>query len=128
MANGNISDYHGLVRECDCGLYSHPERQGERACRVCFGRGFVAECLACNGKGKTGVPVNGSDPSLGTMASTCSKCGGGGAFGVNKPADWQDLVPEPAAKEAVPEETPQETPAEETPVEDAPQEPVETEA
>ena len=101
MASENISKYHGVVSPCDCGTYAHPERQGERSCRICFGRGFVADCTACNGKGKNEVPVNGSDPSLGVMASTCNKCGGIGKFGVNKPADWQDEPPAPVAQEEV---------------------------
>lgn len=96
MATENISKYHGVVSLCDCGIYQHPERQGERACRFCFGRGFVADCLGCDGKGRNEVPVNGKDPKLGMMSSTCNFCGGVGKFAVNKPADWVD---EPVAEE-----------------------------
>jgi DnaJ-class molecular chaperone len=96
----NISQYHGEVRLCDCGIYEHPERQTERACRMCFGRGFVAECKACQGKGKNEVAVNGSDKALGVMASTCTPCGGIGVYGVPKPADWDETHP----KEVVAEE------------------------
>jgi hypothetical protein len=99
----NISQYHGEVRICDCGIYEHPEKQGERACKMCFGRGFVAECKACHGKGRTEVAVNGSDKSLGVMSSTCSPCGGTGFYGVTKPADWDETHPkEVVAEEAQP--------------------------
>lgn len=103
MANG-IQIYHGEIRPCSCGLYEHPERVGERACRMCFGRGFVAECLRCGGKGMLEVAVNGTDLSLGAMSSTCSPCGGLGVYGVNKPADWEETHPKeiPAPQETVP--------------------------
>ena len=99
-----ISQYHGDIRPCDCGIYEHPEKQGERACRQCFARGFVAECKACGGKGRNEVPVNGTDKSLGMMASTCSPCGGTGVYGVPKPADWEETHPAaiPAPQEATP--------------------------
>lgn len=86
----NISQYHGEVKKCDCGIADHPEKQGERACRVCMGRGFVAACKHCDHTGKHSVPVNGHDPKLGMMSSTCNSCGGIGWYGVNKPADWVD--------------------------------------
>lgn len=89
----NISQYHGEVSECTCDLYRHPEKQGPTACKLCYGRGFVAACKGCRGKGKNEVPVNGNDPSLGVMSSTCSLCGGIGMFGVNKPADWDATHP-----------------------------------
>lgn len=119
MAN-NISKYHGPVRPCDCGIYNHPEKQGERACRVCFGRGFVAECMACGGKGKHEVPVNGHDPALGVMSSTCNICGGMSCFGVNKPADWVDAKPEEAAPAPTPAALPE---PEEKATEEVPEEP-----
>ena len=89
----NISMYHGEVSECTCGIYRNPEKQGQRSCGFCWGRGFVASCLACHGKGKNEVPVNGNDPALGVMSSTCSKCGGVGSYGVNKPVDWDETHP-----------------------------------
>lgn len=97
----NISKFHGAVRPCSCGAYDketgkvNPEKSGDRACRFCFGRGFVAACLGCEGKGRNEVPVNGNDKKLGVMASTCSPCGGMGIYGVNKPKDWSD---EPVAE------------------------------
>jgi hypothetical protein len=88
----NISQYHGKISECSCGIHRHPEKQSERSCRFCFGRGFVAECTACEGKGQLTTCVNGTDVKLGTMKATCNCCGGVGLFGVNKPADWADEV------------------------------------
>lgn len=98
MANG-IQQYHGEVKPCDCGLYEHPEGTGERACGLCFGRGFVASCLACEGKGRVEQKMAGGP---GTMSATCSLCGGKGVYGVNKPADWDETHPaEVVAPEAV---------------------------
>ena len=86
MAN-DISRYHGIVTKCTCGIADHPENMTERACRLCFGRGFVAECTACEGKGQTDQKMAGGP---GMMKSTCIACGGVGKFGVNKPADWKE--------------------------------------
>lgn len=91
----NISMYHGEVSPCDCGLYEHPEGTGERACRICFHRGFVAACTACDGKGKVEQKMAGGP---GTMSATCSICGGVGKFGVNKPADWDETHPKEIAQ------------------------------
>lgn len=87
----SISQYHGEVSECSCGIYRSPEKQGQRACTHCFGRGFVAQCKACNGKGQVEQDMAGGP---GKMSSTCIPCGGTGSFGVNKPADWTDAQPE----------------------------------
>lgn len=94
MAN-NISQYHGTIRPCTCGIYEHPEKQGERACRECFARGFVAECTACEGKGRVEQKMAGGP---GTMSATCTPCGGIGVFGVNKPADWDETHPKEIAQ------------------------------
>lgn len=59
-------------------------------CERCKCRGYVAQCLACLGKGQTEVPVAGGS---GLMKSTCSTCGGGGTFPINKPADWDIFHP-----------------------------------
>jgi hypothetical protein len=96
MASNDISKYHGRVSKCDCGLYDHPERQSDRSCKICFGRAFVAECTGCDGKGQVLETMAGGP---GTMKATCNKCGGVGRFGVNKPADWVDAVPEAAPVE-----------------------------
>jgi DnaJ-class molecular chaperone len=95
----SIAVYHGFVKKCSCGIADHPEKQGERACRLCFGRGFVAECMACDGKGRVEQKMAGGP---GMMSATCTPCGGVGVFAVNKPKDWL----EPLAKEEL--EVPQE--------------------
>jgi len=97
----NIQQFHGAVSKCSCGIADHPEGTGQRACAICFGRGFVAECLACEGKGQISQKMAGGP---GMMSATCSSCGGIGKFGVNRPADWVDepaAVPEPESKETV---------------------------
>ena len=86
----NISTFHGEISICECGLYEHPEKQGDRACRFCWGRGFVAACTACDGKGRIEQKMAGGP---GTMSATCSMCGGVGCYGVNKPADWEETHP-----------------------------------
>lgn len=93
----NISDYHGEVSICGCGIYEHPEKQGEKACKFCFGRGFVAQCLNCDGKGQIEEKMAGGP---GKMKSTCLACGGVGSFGVNKPEYWDDQHPKEAPTEA----------------------------
>jgi hypothetical protein len=95
MAEG-ISKYHGEISECSCGLYRFPEKQTERACRVCMGRGFVASCLACDGKGMLLQKMAGGP---GTHTATCSMCGGTACFGVNKPADWEETHPKELPQE-----------------------------
>jgi len=90
----NISQFHGEVSKCSCGLADNPTRENMRACNLCYGRGFRAKCKICDGKGQTTVAVNGGDKSLGTMTSTCSPCGGTGGYAVNRPADWVDVKPE----------------------------------
>ena len=91
MAKQDISQFHGQVRKCHCGIVDHPEKVGERACKACYNRGYLATCTACNGDGQITQAMAGGP---GTMKSTCSSCGGAGSFGVNKPADWVDAVPE----------------------------------
>lgn len=98
----NISQFHGEVSKCGCGLADHPENMGARACQFCFGRGFVAACTACEGKGQIDQKMAGGP---GTMKSTCIPCGGVGSFGVNRPADWPEEVKEEAAEPAPEEAT-----------------------
>ena len=97
MAN-NISSYHGRVSKCKCGIADDASKMSERACRQCFARGFVAECNACDGTGKTMQKMAGGP---GTMSSTCIQCGGIGMFGVNKPEDWSDVPVSAEISEAV---------------------------
>ena len=91
MANG-IQIYHGEVKKCTCGIADNPG-SSERSCSFCFNRGFVASCLACEGKGQVTQKMAGGP---GTMSATCIACGGIGMFGVNKPEGWTD---EPVAAE-----------------------------
>lgn len=94
----NIQQYHGEVTKCGCGIADQPAGNSERACRFCFGRGFVAECNSCGGSGQLDQKMAGGP---GTMKSTCIPCGGVGMFGVNRPADWIEPVQEvePAKEE-----------------------------
>ena len=87
----NIQQFHGVVSKCSCGLADHPEGTGERACKICFGRGFTASCLKCDGNGQYQERVAGAVE--GFMGVTCIACGGVGRFGVNKPADWDETHP-----------------------------------
>ena len=99
-----IRKYHGEVSICNCGCYDKkkgevdPEHGGQRSCGICFGRGFVAACTRCGGKGSITENMAGGP---GTMGSTCIACGGVGRFGVNKPEDWTDEQPKEAEPEAV---------------------------
>jgi hypothetical protein len=99
----SIAKFHGAIRPCSCGAYSKetgkvdPEKSGQRSCALCFGRGFLASCLRCEGKGQYSEGMAGGP---GSMTVTCSSCGGTGFYGVNKPADWVDEPVE--VKEEVP--------------------------
>lgn len=92
----NIQKYHGAVRICTCGIYNPKdgtfdiERAGLHSCNLCKGRGFVASCLKCEGKGRYREGMAGGP---GSLEVTCSPCGGTGMYGVNKPTDWQDEKP-----------------------------------
>ena len=92
----SMQKYHGEISKCSCGIADAPEKQGERACRLCFGRGFVASCRECDGKGQVEQKMAGGP---GTMKSTCIPCGGAGLFAVPKPADWAEPVKEEAKEE-----------------------------
>lgn len=87
--NNSISRFHGKVSVCTICSNSKGEPM---PCSQCKARGYVAVCTNCNGEGHTTVPVAGA--ASGDMTSTCPACGGLGCFGVNKPADWVDPVPE----------------------------------
>lgn len=89
----SIARFHGKVSKCTCGKADQPARESMQACKFCFDRGFVAECLSCDGKGQISEKVAGAQS--GVMNVTCNCCGGIGTFAVNKPADWVD---EPVAE------------------------------
>jgi hypothetical protein len=94
-----LSDYHGAVSRCDRCTNWDPTQP--MSCSKCFCRGYVAACLACEGKGQVEEPVAGA--AKGTMKSTCNTCGGKRSFPVPKPKDWDILHPAeaPALQEAV---------------------------
>ena len=85
-----ISDFHGKVSKWSA--CRNAEGQ-EQSCGICFSRGFVAECMGCEGRGHRIENMAGGP---GTFKSTCPACGGRGTFGVNKPANW--VEPESAIK------------------------------
>ena len=90
-----LSDFYGPITECKaCVAARNAADVPERACRMCFGRGFVAKCMGCDGKGYVVEAVAGA--AAGTMNSTCNKCGGNGCFAVAKPDNW--VAPEEAKK------------------------------
>jgi hypothetical protein len=95
-----LKDYRGRVTRCGTCTNYDPEQP--MACNRCFCRGYVAECLACAGKGAVEQPVAGG--VSGMMTSTCHICAGKGIFGVNKPEDWDIL--HPAVEEPEPEAAP----------------------
>ena len=82
----NLTDYHGKVRKCEFCKIAEGMKP-EAGCSHCFGRGYLAKCMVCDGKGQREEPMAGGP---GFMKSTCGPCGGTGAFGVNKPDNWQD--------------------------------------
>jgi len=90
MPKNDVSQYHGAVHVCPMCKISEGVITN---CDHCKGRGFVADCTNCNATGQTTVPVAGA--ASGTMSSTCAPCAGKGVFGVNRPADWTEPVPEP---------------------------------
>lgn len=71
----DLTKYYGDIRKCEMCLPAvNIHRQ---FCTWCYGRGYLATCLNCDGKGKRRVPVGGS---IGEMDSTCDLCGGKGTF------------------------------------------------
>jgi hypothetical protein len=92
-----LSDYFGAVQKCPQCTNSNPETPMN--CVRCFCRGFLAQCLRCQGKKQIEEPVAGA--ATGTMKSTCGICGGKGEFAVNKPQDWDRLHPAEIPAEAV---------------------------
>jgi hypothetical protein len=89
-----ISDFHGKVSTCFCTNHLQNQPMG---CDRCYCRGYVAECLGCNGTGQKTESVAGGN---GVMQTTCPACGGKKVFGVNKPADWDATHPPVEAKSA----------------------------
>lgn len=95
----NLKDFHGKISKCFC---TNSDPSTPMACQRCFARGYVAECLSCQGTGQVEEPVAGA--GKGTMRSTCGVCGGKKVFGVNKPKDWDITHPPVEEKEEATEE------------------------
>lgn len=81
----DLKSFHGAVTKCYC---TNPDPQQPMDCKNCMCRGYVAECLGCNGKGQISVPVAGAQS--GNMNSTCHLCGGTGHFPANAPAPVEE--------------------------------------
>ena len=82
-----ISDFYGEVKVCP---YCTNAAGLAIDCKHCFCRGYLAECMNCDGTGQTEEPMAGGP---GKMKSTCGPCGGTGQFGVSKPASWDETHP-----------------------------------
>jgi len=100
---GSLTKYYGEVRKCEMCL---PKLNiHSQFCTWCFGRGYLATCLNCDGKGKLRVPVGGS---IGEMDSTCTYCGGKGVFPASEKLYLErnpgaEIVPEKEGKELISE-------------------------
>lgn len=82
----DLKSFHGKITRCFCTNPADP-----MDCKNCMCRGYVAECLACGGKGQIRVPVAGAQS--GDMSSTCHLCSGTGHFPSNAPAVEEALQP-----------------------------------
>ena len=85
----DLSQYKGPVSRCNqCNV---EQRMSGRSCTRCLDRGFVAKCLACDGKG---LRTMGSvwDGGQSQYTSPCGICGGKGVFPASKPKDWVDEI------------------------------------
>jgi DnaJ-class molecular chaperone len=99
----DLSKYRGTVKPCPvCSSRSDAAKlealMSAKACKVCFGHGFVAMCINCKGTGMfSGSTV--WDGGRSEHKSTCTPCGGAGMFPVKRPADWVDEQPVPVQVE-----------------------------
>ena len=95
--NLDLGKYRGEVRRCPlCGSRTPSAAvdamTSGRACRMCFGHGFVAVCTNCAGTGQyKGTSV--WDGGRSEHTSTCTPCGGQGVYATRKPASWVDASP-----------------------------------
>ncbi len=95
-----LSDFKGKVSQCNVCTNHDPAKP--MPCNRCFCRGYVAECLNCQGVGQIEEPVAGA--MKGNMKVTCPVCGGKKVFPTTKPADWDITHPkveEPQEAEVV---------------------------
>lgn len=98
----NLADYKGTVKPCPiCSTRTKSAAMDTlmsgRACKVCLGHGYVADCKNCGGtglyKGRTVW-----DGGRSEHTSTCTPCGGQGVFATKKPDNW---VEPPVAEEVI---------------------------
>src|ERR1700733_2999795 len=89
-----IDKYKGPVDPCPLCYHKSPDAaldalMSGKACRLCFGKKFIAHCLNCH---STGQHVAGSvwDGGKTSHTSVCAPCGGTGVFPAPKPADWDN--------------------------------------
>ena len=93
----DLSKYRGKISPCPvCSKRSDAAKvealMSAKACKTCFGQGFVATCTNCKGTGMfSGSTV--WDGGRSEHRSTCTPCGGAGMFPVKKPVDWVDEKP-----------------------------------
>jgi hypothetical protein len=85
----NLQQYKGEVKPCPLCSGRTPDAALDaltsgRACKLCFGKQFVAMCLNCDGTGQfRGRTV--WDGGRSEHTSTCTPCGGSGVFPASKP-------------------------------------------
>ena len=95
----SLAQYKGKIRRCPlCGSRTPSAAldalTSGKVCSMCLGHQFVAMCKNCDGTGSyKGRTV--WDGGRSEHASTCTPCGGKGAFPCNKPKDWIDPKPIP---------------------------------
>jgi hypothetical protein len=84
----NMSEHRGEVEPCK--FCRKEETLLGRACGWCFGSGYTAKCLNCDG---TGLETAGSvwDGGKSKHSSTCNICGGKGMLPARK-ADYKGEV------------------------------------
>lgn len=98
----NLSQHKGEIRRCPLCTRQSPDAALDaltsgKACKLCFGQGFVSMCKNCDGTGQfKGRTI--WDGGRSEHVSVCSPCGGTGAFATKKPADWVDHPPVDAPK------------------------------
>jgi len=80
-----VAKYRGPVRPCEHCKNATLPGPLQTFCKFCFTRGYIAQCLKCDGSGT----VKAVDPwgSNSLVGSTCDICGGTGTLPANKPED-----------------------------------------
>ena len=81
----NVAKYRGPVTKCPhCSNATLPGPL-QTFCKFCFTRGYIAQCLKCDGSGM----ISAKDPwgSNSDQGSTCDICGGAGCLPSPKPEE-----------------------------------------